>query len=264
MLKYPKQTVNSQLIVYGLVDPRFGSLRYIGKSTRGLVRPRQHTTPRFLQREAHTHKARWLAELIRNGFLPEIVVLRECTSFEELEVAEREMIAAKRLEGCPLTNHADGGPGPIGVKRSPEFKRKARDRMLGSKLSPETIAKRTASRAGWKPSAESAAKIAAQLRGRPKPRTQVNKSAAARRGVRRTPEQIEHIREGLRKAREQGYVPDTEHMRALGLSWRGKKRSEETKIRMSEGRKRAWAEKKARESVSSEVTPSEPSKPDVE
>lgn len=62
----------SQFLIYGLLDPRTGLLRYIGKSTCGLRRPRMH---RSVPKKEGKHKTNWLLQLQREGLEPEIVVL---------------------------------------------------------------------------------------------------------------------------------------------------------------------------------------------
>ena len=41
----------SKFLIYGLVDPRDGQLRYVGKSTSGLRRPRSHWYPRVIRED---------------------------------------------------------------------------------------------------------------------------------------------------------------------------------------------------------------------
>lgn len=120
-------------IIYGLIDPRTGEIRYVGKSCYGLDRPRRHKT---LTKKEATHKANWIKELQRNGLTYEILVLEHCSSHEEvLDAEERWILAGFRL--CwPLTNL--------------------------------TITERAGARRG-PPSAETRAKISAAKKGKPRP-----------------------------------------------------------------------------------------------
>lgn len=102
--------VNAYL-VYGLVDPRSGELRYVGKSSTGLKRPGQHTLPSVLKVEGHLPKARWARQLLAVGLKPEVEVLERHETAEALADAERHFIAYFRSIGCNLTNLTDGGEG---------------------------------------------------------------------------------------------------------------------------------------------------------
>jgi hypothetical protein len=104
---------DSRNIIYGLVDPRSGQLRYIGKSTSGIRRVREHSYPSFLKRE-QTHKTKWIRQLAEQGMTPNAVVVQELPDAEGLYEAERGWIAYFRSMGCPLTNLTDGGEGVPG------------------------------------------------------------------------------------------------------------------------------------------------------
>lgn len=108
-------------IIYGLVDPRTGELRYIGQSTKGLERARSHWWPSTLRAESHTHKARWLKSLLACGMVPEVVILEHCRSTRDLPDAERFWIRRARKRGAQLTNVSDGGEsGACGYRWSAE------------------------------------------------------------------------------------------------------------------------------------------------
>lgn len=115
-------------LVYGLRDPATGHLRYIGKSTSGLTRPRQHLNICCLNREK-SYKANWIRSLIRIGLLPEIVVIQSSVDSSILSDCERFWIVYFRGMGCPLTNLTDGGDGPFGRLVS-EHERSLKSRMF--------------------------------------------------------------------------------------------------------------------------------------
>lgn len=125
------------LLIYGLVDPRSGEIRYIGKSSRGLKRPRQHARPQALV--ADTYKNRWLREVLAAGCSYTIVVLEELESADLLDEAERRWIAHGRAEGWALTNGTaggDGGDARSGMKASEATRE--RMRAIARARPPET------------------------------------------------------------------------------------------------------------------------------
>lgn len=110
-----------QHLVYGLIDPRTGELRYVGKSSTGMKRPRCHWYPS--RRRPKTHLGRWLTGLYGDGGrLPSILILRE----RETEMAafseETSLIALFRGVGFNLTNATDGGEGVSGSVRTCEYR----------------------------------------------------------------------------------------------------------------------------------------------
>lgn len=105
--------MSSRFIIYGLIDPRNGQLRYVGQSSRGLIRPKQ--------RHAR-HCWSWEENLKCEGLVPEIEILQECNLIDELDEAEIFWIGYFRMIGANLTNISTGGCGSKGAKRSEEWK----------------------------------------------------------------------------------------------------------------------------------------------
>lgn len=212
-------------IVYGLIDPRDGSLRYVGKSTSGLHRARQHARPFALKNE-FTHKANWVRSLVAAGLTPEIEVLEEAVR-EVLADAEHFWIAYFRGLGCDLTNLTDGGDGTLGWKPSDEVKSKisaaTKGRGRGVPKSAEHRAKIAESNrkvdrsylVGRVKTAEERARLSAALKGKPKDPAAVAKRAAALRGK---------------------FPP--EHYAALAKRLTGSKRTPEQRARMGEAQRR--------------------------
>jgi hypothetical protein len=93
-------------------------IRYIGKSSRGLSRPRAHALPSFLR--GNSYKERWIRELHSRGLTFAITVLEVCGDVTDLNRAEISWIAKGRALGWPLTNLTDGGDGVHGRKYTPE------------------------------------------------------------------------------------------------------------------------------------------------
>ncbi len=115
----------SKFLIYGLVDPVSGQLRYVGKSTEGLDRPKEHGYPSELKR-GHGYKENWIRQLRSLGLNYKIEVLHEVTDAEILSEAEIHWIAYFRALGCKLTNLTDGGEGCLGRIRSNEEKQRIR------------------------------------------------------------------------------------------------------------------------------------------
>lgn len=116
----------SKYLIYGLFDPRDGTLRYIGKTEGRLEkRMREHWCAAWLKHsngkfKKNLHVYNWTRSL--DGIKPDMVELEECTSHESLIEAEVEWIAEARRLGCDLTNHTDGGEGCFGYKHTAEAK----------------------------------------------------------------------------------------------------------------------------------------------
>ena len=132
-------------LIYGLTDPRhfrLGELRYIGKSSSGLKRPKAHLWPSSCRKK--THLGSWLSTLREVGLLPVIETIQICNSEGELNAAEVSWIAFSRGIGINLTNHTDGGEGKTGLKHSDATKEKMASKKRGKKASLETRAKQAA------------------------------------------------------------------------------------------------------------------------
>lgn len=151
--------MHSKLLIYGLVDPRTGAIRYIGKSSSGRSRPTKH---KYLRRDDRSYKANWIRQLQAISLDYEILVLEYCSDITALDAAEIRWIALGR-QFVKLTNVEDGGThARVGLET--RFKIGAAHR--GRKASPETRAKMSRSRLGKPHTREHSAKIAESLRGR--------------------------------------------------------------------------------------------------
>lgn len=124
--------MNLKYLIYGLVDPRDGQLRYIGKSSSGRRRPQAHGSPSYLARDT-TYKANWIRSLKSLGLSYKIVIIHEFQEPEILGLAETFWIAYFRGLGAKLTNLTDGGEG---YNLTPEHKAKIQDAHLRSGHKP--------------------------------------------------------------------------------------------------------------------------------
>ncbi len=116
-------------IIYGLYDPpeKGGELRYIGQSSIGLTRVKQHKKPGNLK--AKSYKVNWINSLIKHNMMYEskvILDLGEFSSNQERDAAlnkeEIRLIAEHKALGARLTNSTDGGEGTRGNVLSQESK----------------------------------------------------------------------------------------------------------------------------------------------
>lgn len=166
-----------QFLIYGLTDPRTAAVRYVGKSSSGMARPRAHANEAIKNRKVNPHKANWIRSLVASGMAYGIVVLEEVNAKSDLNAAEIRWIAHGRANNWPLTNLTAGGGGANGA--SVETRQKMSVAKAGRPLTDEWRARIGASirgsekfkeamhrRAGGKHSEEHRAKIAAAGRGR--------------------------------------------------------------------------------------------------
>lgn len=106
----------TKLIVYGLLDPNTLDLRYVGRSSSGLVRPKKHiwNMTENKTRYSHLRIYRWIEILRRDDAKPTIIVLSECSTQEQLALEEIRWIALAKQFDHNLTNLSDGGEGNAG------------------------------------------------------------------------------------------------------------------------------------------------------
>lgn len=215
----------SLFLVYALRDPRDGTIRYIGQSTRGIQRARASS-------RAHVadgpRKAEWIRSLNEAGGSPEVVVLQECVDRKELDRVERRWIQHYRALCVGLTNMADGGPGIPGVRRSVETRAKQSAAARARGISSEQRARMNAARRGKPLSAAHRDKIRAANLGRKMLPEVVEKSAAKRRGRKMS----DAVREKNRQA-HLGQVVTDEHRAKISRALKGRAKSHEWRTRMS-------------------------------
>lgn len=112
------------LLVYALTHPSTGEIRYVGKSERGMRRPREHANNKRLQ---HLPLYRWINKLRSQGLDYVIQVIEEYQDRPSLLAGERFHIARIRVENPGrLLNICDGGEGFTGP-HSKESKRKMKE-----------------------------------------------------------------------------------------------------------------------------------------
>lgn len=119
-------------LIYALQDPRNGEIRYIGRSSSGLNRPRQHLCPSVYNKEVQKNYPvyNWVRKLDKMGMRAEIIVIQSFVEItnEELDNCEIYWISEFKKKGSPLLNLGIGGGGCRGVKWSEETRKKLSNR----------------------------------------------------------------------------------------------------------------------------------------
>jgi hypothetical protein len=109
--------------IYGLIDPRTGYVRYVGKSNKPSARLRFHLLP--LELEKATHKAHWMRDLLRAGFKPIQIILEEVDRREWIATEKKWIAYYRSIPNYPnLTNSTEGGEGTEGYRFSDEQRKK--------------------------------------------------------------------------------------------------------------------------------------------
>jgi hypothetical protein len=132
----------SRFLIYALCDPRTREVRYIGASTRGLARPRQHLSLSG-NRDNTSVRAHWCRGLLVAGLAPLVRVLEEVADRTALMEAERVAISRFRALGARLLNRQGGGGGirpcdttseQARCETVEEFLERARERLIRSAM----------------------------------------------------------------------------------------------------------------------------------
>jgi len=166
-------------LIYALYDPTIGSIRYIGQSCNGMLRPKSH---RHKSSSSQPHLKNWVRSLEAKGIEYGIMVVQRCSSQEELNIAEINWIRAMRVAGCDLINKSSGGFGMSGFTHSESAKAKMRLTALaqGRKGKPQKHPK-------------TVPLLSEALRNSERNKIALAKAHAARRGVPPSPQCIERI-----------------------------------------------------------------------
>jgi len=111
--------------IYGLVDPRFGVVRYVGFTSKTLKqRTVRHIQESVAPRSSHYRKSRWIVSIMSEGIEPTAVLLEEVPPDADWQEAERRWIKYYRDRGNDLCNHTDGGDGVLGRRWTDEERAK--------------------------------------------------------------------------------------------------------------------------------------------
>lgn len=125
---FPGTKKMSNYFIYGLIDPITNEIKYIGRSSSGLRRPKAHWATSILKKEKNRYKKNWIQKILKNNLKPEIIVLESfepCDHINEiLNESEQFWIAYFSFIGAKLTNLTNGGGGILGLSHSNETKKK--------------------------------------------------------------------------------------------------------------------------------------------
>jgi len=127
---------SDKFIIYGLYE-NGEKLRYIGKSSSRLQRPRSHLSPsQYNGSQSHTYLYNWIRKCIREKVKITINILEE-TNKEELAQKEIQWIERCIKRGDPLVNMTKGGEGafsPTAVHNSVRVRRENRKPIIDQNL----------------------------------------------------------------------------------------------------------------------------------
>lgn len=221
----------SKYLIYALCDPRTDETRYIGQSSSGLNRPKDHMKPSHLK-SGNTHKINWINEVLRAGFVPYIKTVEELLDPEDLDKAEIFWIYQFRALGERLTNRNNGGNGNRGYKPTEETKQKLSIANTGKKLSQETRSRISLAGKGRVKTEEERRKLSVANTGKKLSQEMVAKLIAANTGKHLSFETKEKLR-----ASQVGRKKAPEAIAKSASARKGQKLSTETRRKMSDAKK---------------------------
>lgn len=136
-------TCDKATSIYGLIDPRTGELRYVGKT---VLDPRRRLGVHRWRAVAAPHKRHsmaWILSLAAEGLKPETIVFETVPAGGDWVQAEQFWIAYFRMIGADLCNHTAGGEGQTGYRQPPEMiakrvKRGAQNHNFGKPMPEAT------------------------------------------------------------------------------------------------------------------------------
>ena len=208
-------------LIYVLVDPRDGEIRYVGWTTQTLTqRYKSH-----LAYKSRAHRSKWIQALLRQGLRP-IIRLIQMVPVGDGPNAEIYWIKFHRDLGCRLVNLTEGGEGAPGHLPTEETRARMRAAHRGRKHSPETIAKLRLAKSNQ--SVETRAKIGEANRRRAvSTETRAKISAAARQRT-YSPETRAKL-----SAAGQGRAVSAEARAKIGAANSGRVKSPEARAKIS-------------------------------
>lgn len=232
-------SVRQATTIYALCDPTTGEVRYVGKTTKPLLRRLADHVWRA--RRCPTYCGNWILSLTHRPLIRALVVVEDADG----SIMEQRIIAVYRGRGARLTNLTDGGEGapglvmPESAKRtlalarrgstlSAETRAKIGAAFRGRSLSPEHRAKISAAKRGHPVSNETRSKLSKFFRARPIPEERRLRIAAAIQKRSTSPEYLARLSAG-----HMGHPTSAVTREKIGAAFRGKPLSPEHRAKMS-------------------------------
>lgn len=191
--------MNRKTYIYRLIDPRDGSVKYVGKTVNLKWRGKCHRSP-----QGESHCARWLKCLRAKGLHAVMEVIETVEAGGDWAQRERFWISYYKNTGEKLCNMSAGGEGWFGHRLSEEAKEKLRQRFKGRPIPAEQRAQISKTLTGKKQSPETIAKRDATIRERYGDKAYIwneeaaHKFHAATTGVTKSEDQRKKISQSLR------------------------------------------------------------------
>lgn len=99
------------ILIYALVCPFTGDIRYIGKTERRIETRLSAHLAESRVKSKQSHKHRWIRKCLAEKLMPSALVLEEVQAGVRWQDRERAWIARAVEMGLPLTNQTKGGEG---------------------------------------------------------------------------------------------------------------------------------------------------------
>lgn len=233
MSKVSRKDIYKKHLIYALIDPTTNELRYVGRSSSWLFRPRRHWgDPEELSYT--TYCANWIKSLLQRDLVPEIEVLEQFEPSENINDimndAEIFWIAYFKSIGARLTNIDPGGKIRATTKETIS-KRVAK--TIGRKLSEEHKKKIGQSQIGKKISSEMREKLIKSNTGRVVSEETREKLRQANLGKKHTQETKDKV-----SVKGKGRIVSDKTRQNMSLANKGKKLTEECKSKLAEAARR--------------------------
>jgi len=220
--------------IYGLIDPTTNQLKYIGR-TGQRIKARLYA---HLYEKDKSHKCNWIKALKSKNETPIIFLIDECNSPEEVNYLEIFYIAYFKSIGCNLTNQAPGGRGGLlGIKQSKEVIEARVIKNTGKKRTDET--KKLLSKRLTEAYTEER-KRASSERLKKQPRENIERLLMASKEYYNnlsSEERSELARRAYETRKKNGYVMSEETKKKISNSNKGKSRTTQQKLNVSNAMK---------------------------
>jgi hypothetical protein len=145
------KTPISKCFIYGLIDPRDNTLKYIGQTTQGINRLRDHLYESKYDINSNYKKFNWIKKLLKLNLVFDVIYFEYCNTKEELNEAESFYIEYYKTLGCSLLNHSSSQNLSGRPKMTEEEKIQHRKRMKEVMNKPEVKEKLRISHLGISP-----------------------------------------------------------------------------------------------------------------